>query len=284
MLGVRPTSGPHGDRPGHARIGGVRGNFPARASPTSVRAMMRARLALVSFCSVLSLAACDEKKDAPAKAESAAEAPKAEAPKVDEVKKAPPRLVLYVDPSGVSVGGTLVDAKREDLEAGIAEALAKGPFTMPDPFEVSVARQALVPTVRALVAALKKHGERQVVLKTATRKGDLAALPVTIETSSLKGASAAGVGKDGSIAVWPAVGGGARKKSRGFAGPDLTLGGELVGKAVGEGGALVYNGDDMVQWGLVFDLAQTRVEYKNASTAAVAIAGGRYEPGKKVAF
>ncbi len=246
--------------------------------------MMRACLALLSFCSVLSLAACDEKKDAPAKAESAAEAPKAEAPKVDEVKKAPPRLVLYVDPSGVSVGGTLVDAKREDLEAGIAEALAKGPFTMPDPFEVSVARQALVPTVRALVAALKKHGEKHVVLKTATRKGDLAALPVTLETSSLKGASAAGVGKDGSIAVWPVVGGGARKKSRGFAGPDLTLGGELVGKAVGEGGALVYNGDDMVQWGLVFDLAMTRAEYKNASTAAVAIASGAYEPGKKVAF
>ena len=247
---------------------------------------MRASLALAFLCSALSLTACDDKKEAaPAKAEVAAEAPKAaESPKAEEVKKAPPRLVMYVDPSGVSVGGTLVDARREDLEAGIGEALARGPFTMPDPFEISVARQALVPTVRALVASLKKHGEKQVVLKTATRKGDLAALPVSLDSAALKGAVAAGVGKDGSIAAWPASGGAARKKSRGFAGPDLTLGGELVGKTVGEGGALVYNGDDMVQWGLVFDLALTRAEYKNASTAAVAIATGAYEPGKKTAY
>ena len=40
----------------------------------------------------------------------------------------------------------------------------------------------------------------------------------------------------------------------------------------------------MVQWGLVFDLAMTRVDYKNASTAPVAIAASAYEPGKKVSF
>ena len=251
--------------------------------------MMRARLALVALSTALSLAACDEKKDALAKA-APAEAPKAaaEAPKADEARpaeaKRPLRLVMYADASGVSVGGNLLDAKREDLEGAIVDALERGAFEVPNPLEISVARQTFVPTVRSLVAALKKRGEKQLVLKTATRKGDLAAVTVTVDASALKGVIAAGVGKDGAIAVWPAAGGAARKKSRGFAGPDLTLGGELVGKAVGEGGALVYNGDDNVQWGLVFDLALTRAEYKNASTAAVAIAGGRYEPGKKVAF
>jgi hypothetical protein len=252
--------------------------------------MLRASVVLASLCSALVLVGCDEKKEAPAAAPAkAAEATKpGEAAKVDEARpteaKRPVRLVMYADASGVSVGGSLLDAKREDLEGAIADALEKGAFEVPSPFEISVARQTLVPTVRTMIAALKKRGEKQVVLKTATRKGDLASVPVTVDASALKGVVAAGVGKDGAIAVWPAAGGAARKKSRGFAGPDLTLGGEMVGKAVGEGGALVYNGDSTVQWGLVFDLALTRAEYKNASTATVAVASGAYEPGKKVAF
>lgn len=246
---------------------------------------------LLVFLGVLSMTfvGCDDKKSAaesPAKAESAASAaaPASITPKPEEAKKAPPKLVMYVDASGVSVGGQVIDAKRDDLESAVAAALKDGAFTMPDPLEIAVARQALVPTVRSLVGALRAHGDKRVVLKTATRKGDLGALPIVVDGAALKSVTATGIGKDGAIAIWPAAGGAARKKSRGFAGPDLTLGGEMLAKSVSEGGAIVYNGDAAVQWGLVFDLAMTRVEYKNASTVPVAIAASAYEPGKKVSF
>jgi hypothetical protein len=245
--------------------------------------MFRMTTSFLAFFAVLSLTGCEEKKGSSSEAQPVVDAPKPETPKVEE-RKAPPRLVMYAEASGVSVGGSLLDAKRSDLETAIGDALSVGAFTIPDPLEVSVARQTLMPTVRAVVGAIRKHGEKQFVIKTATRKGDLAAMPLTLSIESSRGATATGIGKDGAISVWPAAGGAVRKKSRGFAGPDLTLGGELVGKAVGEGSAIIYNGDDAVQWGLVFDLARTRADYKNASTAPVTVSTGPYEPGKKAPF
>lgn len=245
--------------------------------------MSRSLLVFLGAVSLLGLG-CDEKSPGAGDASPSVAQASVEAPKVAEPKKAPPKLVMYVDASGVGVGGQFIDSKRDDLEAAIAAALASGTFTIADPLEISVARQVLVPTVRALVRAVRAHGDKHVVLKTASRSGDLVALPIVLESGSIKKALASGIGKDASIAIWPASGGAARKKSHGLAGPDLTLGGEMLGKSVQEGDAIVYNAEDSVQWGRVFDLAMTRVEYKNASTAPIAIATGAYEPGKKVSY
>ncbi len=208
------------------------------------------------------------------------------APPIVDAAPAPlPKLVMSAGVSGIGVGGQIIDGKRADLLEAVAEAMGTGAFTISEPVEISIERRTPFRAVRALVAALRKHGEKQAVFKTAMRgSGALGSLPIVVNGGSLKSATATGIGKDRSIAVWPAAGGPARKKSHGFAGPDLTLGGKLLGDSVPEGGAIVFGSDDSVEWGLVFDLALTRVEYKNASSASLAIAAGAYEPGKKVLY
>jgi hypothetical protein len=92
---------------------------------------------------------------------------------------------------------------------------------------------------------------------TEARDGTTQRVPLSFTTSVADCTTVAWIAKDAAIDVWPAGGGTAKRIIKGLAGPDMTLGTEAMRKQWTGCGAseLVVGADDVLTWGLVFDLA-----------------------------
>jgi hypothetical protein len=123
--------------------------------------------------------------------------------------------------------------------------------------EVTAMRSAKPSQVAALVVALKKAKAKSAIVKTETRDKVMAPLPLYFASSVPDCSTVAYIAKDASVNVWNAGGSVAKRVTKGFAGPDMTLGTAAVRAATNTGcesTILLVAADDMMIWGLVFDL------------------------------
>lgn len=228
------------------------------------------------------LAACEKQ---PSKLDQAIEQvkeAKAPEPAAEEQPKAPaePRMpILIVDAQGPMLGGERVDVSKLDWSEKIYAAVAKLPVNG-KPVTVAADRQAKTQHVAALVGALGAAGAPEVTVKTQTRDGKEGELLLTPERLVKQTPDCAAVGmvrKDGSTAVWQLKGGTARKFSRGFAGPDLSMTfDEGLSKRIASCAATswFFSAEDDVVWGLSFDLAEkvTKADPPTKVTTTVLLA------------
>jgi len=132
---------------------------------------------------------------------------------------------LLVDLDGIVVGTTRIKKLKTDADkAKVETAVADLPYTS-DPVKIRVLKKAKTPFVSELVWQLGKAGAKSIIIKTDARD-DLAQELRLAPESSLgevpECSVAAMVTKSADTGVWPFKGGGGRKHSKGFAGPDLT--------------------------------------------------------------
>lgn len=166
--------------------------------------------------------------------------------------------VIRVDDKLCTVNGERVDLTLPDGKGRIGAILIGAPLIAGEIVQFDAPRDVHTPKVAALVAALKKAKAKGVVARTPGRDGAMGTLPLALEHAPLAPCTvSASIGKDGSISVWPSGGGTSQRFTHGFAGPDLTLGGEAIrkGAAACDSSLFVVGGEDNITWGLTFDLA-----------------------------
>ncbi len=183
-------------------------------------------------------------------------------PKVTEVPKpsGPPHLgidelgpkigfnrVLLDKPEGPEKLKTELEAAKDQLEGKEVKAL--------------IIRKAKMAHVVALLAGLAEVGVSKVVIATDTREEypkELAFTPQAKLVDPLPCTVVTMVLADRGTAVWKIAGGTATKRSKGFAGPDLTMTGDTLerfGKACKGSTTLLVSAAEGIEWGLAYDLA-----------------------------
>lgn len=174
----------------------------------------------------------------------------------------PPNRVpdVSIDPQGLYMGGERANLAAQDGPKKLEEIVSKYQLTGKT-VAVTALRNARTPHVAAVVQALAQHGAAEVVLRTQDRARKDASLKVIPEARLGKIPDCTVVTmmlKDRTTASWSIRGGGATKYPRGMAGPDMSLTLEGISKQVARcpSTALLFSGDDTVEWGLTFDLAQ----------------------------
>lgn len=209
-------------------------------------------LAFVALAVLAAGAACDPNETSSKPAPSAAPPPPPKPP-------APPTApTIVVDEAACTVDGEVVAFSSADAAGRIAAVLAGKPFVEGEVVSFDASRDAKTPKITAVLQALKKVKAKGGLVRTAKRDSTMGQLQLSIEHPAIGDCSATGmVNKDGSIAVWPAAGGGAKRFTRGFAGPDMTLGSQAVQKVASgcDSSVWLLAADDSLPWALPFDLA-----------------------------
>ncbi|RYE81933.1 MAG: hypothetical protein EOO75_21445 [Myxococcales bacterium] len=185
---------------------------------------------------------------------SATEPPPPPAPRLDRVPD------ITVDSDGLYMGGERASLAQRDgaqkLEAIVARYQLTGKTVV-----VTALRNARTPHVAAVVTALTDHGAAEILVRTQDRDRKETTLkltpdrklgavpPCSVVTLMLK---------ERQTVSWPQRGGLATKYPRGMAGPDMsqTLDGITKQLKACPSAALLFSGDDSVEWGLTFDLAK----------------------------
>lgn len=218
-------------------------------------------LALLSMAAA-ALAACGDEKPATSSSASAA-ATTAAAPKPSAAKpKSDEMPVLTVDDMGPYIAGERMKLKEqggpEKLKKVIGELPIKGKEVT-----LVVLKKGKVPDVMAVVRELGAAGAPTVKIK-ADGRDDLPKELVVVPQSKLSDKAppcsiAAMVDKDLSTAVWAISGGAGKKHSKGFAGPDLTLTGESIQKALKkcESTVAFFSADESLDWELAHNIGGT---------------------------
>ena len=221
-----------------------------------------AGLALISLA--LLVAACDDPpKPTGASSSPSASATSAPAPKAAEAPKPKKMPDLLVDPEGPFLGGRRVDLAAQNGKEKLAQVVKDLPIEG-KPVTLTVEKKAKTSYVAAVVTALGEAGAPKVTIKTDGRDDlpkEVAVTPEPRVAAPPACSLVATVRKELSTAVWPVKGGTAKNQRKGFAGPDLTLTGEVVGKELERCDSTVafFSGDDGVPWETAFNLAGTIV-------------------------
>ena len=85
--------------------------------------------------------------------------------------------------------------------------------------------------------------------------------------------------------MWRLKGGTAAKRSKGFAGPDLTMTGDTIvrlSKRCKESSTFFLSGAEGVEWGLVFDLGASALKLKDANLETPVLLHAPPTPGRAV--
>lgn len=215
--------------------------------------------------------ACEEKKDPAANAASA----KASATPVEEEEPEPPKPTgppaLVVDEIGLKVGFTTILAGKPDTQRRLdAELDGVKEHLDGKTLDVQVDRKTKIEWVMMMLDALAKRGATGFGVSTSTRDEYPSKLELTPASalSSPKPCSIVGmILEDRSTAVWQLSGGVANRRAKGMAGPDLTMTGETIERKAKacDSGIFFFSGDDIVEWGLAYDLAASTKTLKKAS-------------------
>lgn len=176
--------------------------------------------------------------------------------------KPPPDRVpdISVDNQGLYMGGERATLTAQDGPKKLAEIVGK--YTLAGKtVALSAMRGARTPDVASVVHALAERGASEIIVRTQDRTKKDVSLKLIPEKKLGKVPEctvAAMMLKDRTTASWPMRGGTATKYPRGMAGPDMSLTLEGMTKQINgcTSTALLFSGDDSVEWGLTFDLAQ----------------------------
>jgi hypothetical protein len=196
----------------------------------------------------------------------------------------PPRAPdIVVDAANVAVGNDRVATGEPGLVDKIVVFLGGRPMIAGNTVSLVAMRSAKPSHVAAVVAALRKAKATGAVVKSEARDGTTQKVPLSFTTSVGDCTTVAWIAKDAAIDVWPAGGGTAKRVIKGLAGPDMTLGTEAMRKQWSGCGSpeLVVGADDVMSWGLVFDLATAGLQAASTRVStAVLVTNG--VPGRKL--
>jgi hypothetical protein len=144
-------------------------------------------------------------------------------------------------------------------------------------------RNAKPSQVTATLSALRRAKAAGAVVKSDARDGTTQKLPIAFTSTVPDCTTVAWIAKDASIEVWPAGGGAAHRVTKGLAGPDMTLGLEAMRKQWSGCGSsqIVLGADDVLTWGLVFDLGTSALQAPGAR-ADTAVLVSSANPGHKL--
>jgi hypothetical protein len=244
----------------------------------------RARLgrAFLGLLAVTGLVGCDEPSDRAVPVVEAAP-PQPPAP---TAPPAPPRAPdIILDTSTVAIGRDHVPVGELGLVDKVGVFLKGAPAIEGATVSVVAMRGTKPSAVAAVVAALHRAKAAGAVVKSDARDGTTQSVPVSFPAQVADCATAAWIAKDASIEVWPAGGGTAKRVLKGLAGPDMTLGTEAMRKQWSSCGAseLLVGADDVLTWGLVFDLATSALQ-ASATRITTTVLLTSPSAGRKVAL
>jgi hypothetical protein len=196
----------------------------------------------------------------------------------------PKRSRLFIDDTGFRIDGSFIGPSEGDRLTGVLE-----PYASAEPFPVDAARNAKPSFVVTALRALRRAHATSSKVTTDDRNRTPTELLVTLLSVAVPNCSAVAlIGKDASISVWTVGGTVAKKFPRGFGGPDMTLGSEglRATAALCNGPALFVGADDVMNWGLVFDLAFASRGSPDAGRKSldVAVIAGTVVAGRRVAL
>lgn len=171
----------------------------------------------------------------------------------------PPRApTIAVDDTALIINGERGELAGPDPLGRLVALVSGKPLVAGEDVTLEASRDAKMAKVALAISVLRRAKAKGITLQTPTRDKIMGHLIVAPSTSARTNCSAvAAVGKDYSISVWQAGGGGAQRFSKGFAGPDVTLGSEALRKASAACDSSLWflGAEDSIPWGLVFDLA-----------------------------
>jgi hypothetical protein len=196
----------------------------------------------------------------------------------------PPRAPdIVIDATNVSIGTNRLATGELGLADKVAVFLTGRPMVEGNAVGFVAMRNARPSQVFAVVTALRKAKAASAVVGTEARDGTTQRVPLSFTTGVADCTTVAWIAKDAAIDVWPAGGGTARRIIKGLAGPDMTLGTEAMRKQWTGCGAseLVLGADDVLSWGLVFDLATAGIQ-ASGTHPSVAVLVTDVVPGRKL--
>lgn len=228
-------------------------------------------------------------KGAASAAATASAAPSASAATAETKPAAPSKPVITVDDGGALVNGERFDFGQPDAKGRITAALAGKPGVDGESVEIEVMRNVKTPRVALVVHAIRGTKAKAVTVKTPNRDRVMTPLELGLPASATECSAVGFIGKDRAINAWPVSGGTAARFTKGFAGPDLTLGSAGVRKVSNACKAPTFfvSADEAVEWGQTFDLALAVLAGDDAgkpiATTAVLLAEAPV-PGRKVTW
>ncbi len=152
---------------------------------------------------------------------------------------------------------------------------------------VLVDRKTKVPWVATYLDELGKVGPSRITLRTETRK-EFSPDQTFVPEAKAQAAPCSVVGmvtSDYGTAVWKLSGGTAGKRSKGMAGPDLSMTGDTIerfAKSCKEGDTFFVQVAEGIEWGLAFDLAASSRVLEHAKFAQSVLLNEIPTPGHKV--
>jgi hypothetical protein len=226
---------------------------------------------------------CEEppKKDPPRQATTVAPAelpvPKPETAPILEIDTISPKVgterALLIHPEG--------KAKLVELMSGAKRWLEGKDVT------VIADRQTKVPWVVTFLDELGKVGPSSITVRTETRK-DFSADQRFVPEAKVKAPPCSVVGvvtSDYGTAVWKLSGGTAGKRSKGMAGPDLSMTGDTIerfAKGCKESSTFFVQVPAGAEWGLAFDLGASSRKLEHAKFDTTVLLSEIPTPGHKV--
>ncbi len=207
------------------------------------------------------LGGCDSSPPPANPFDPAPDAPKP-LPAMSEVPKpsGPPEVVI--DELSPRVGFSRVLQQKDEDRAKLTKEFEQNAEHFRGKTVTVIAeRKAKTEWVAAVIDDLGRVGADAVEVATESRgefKQKLVFTPQQKAASAPKCSLVGMVRADRGTAVWRLNGGVAAKRSKGFAGPDLSMTGETIermAKGCKDSSVFFVTGDPAVEWGLVYDLA-----------------------------
>ncbi len=192
-------------------------------------------------------------------------------PPIKETPKPKGAPHLSIDDLGPKIGFSRVLLDKPEGRAKLDKELEenKAHFDGKEA-TLTIIRKAKLAHVVSMVEALEKIGATKIIIKTDTRKEYPAQLAFTPQGKAEELASCTVVGMvlaDRGTAIWKIAGGTASKRTKGFAGPDLTMTGETIeryAKACKNSSTFLVSAAEEIEWGLVYDLAASTKKLEDA--------------------
>jgi len=215
--------------------------------------------------------ACDDGKPQRNPFDPPPNAPKP-APSITETPKpqGPPELIL--DATGPKVGFLRVMLQKpedyEKLKQAVEEA--REHYNGKEA-HIIASRDTKTQWVVTLLNDLDAIGATPIYVRTQTRKefsGELEFLTERKAANLPSCSVVATVREDRGTAVWRLSGGTASKRSKGFAGPDLSMTADTLEryfKGCKQSDTLFVSGAEEIEWGLVYDLAASAKKLEKAT-------------------
>lgn len=254
----------------------------------SARAALSQPALIGALCVALAALACEEEpkknafdppKDAPVAAPAASAIPKQDVAPIFEI-----------DSVGAKVGFERALLEHPEGKAQLTQLLTDAKRWIEGKDVVLIVdRKTKVPWVATYLDELGKVGPSKITVRTETRKEfnqDQHFVPAS--QSKAPPCSVVGmVTSDFGTAVWKLSGGTAGKRSKGMAGPDLSMTGDTIerfAKGCKDSGSFFVSVADGIEWGLAFDLAASSRVLEHAKFDTSVLLNEIPTPGQKVDF